>query len=289
MVFGCDSEWGKLRSVAMAAPTEFHMTPPINLTQEREYKAGPIDREKLLTEHQEVLNKLKENGIEVYAVSPRSDLPYLLNIRDPGVVIGSRLIQCVMARGIRAPEPLWVATQIISDDVAQERDLGTSDVKYEGGDVFLLDGRLIVGVSQRTNEKGLEDLWQRAATPDPPIAINLTPEVLHLDTVFNILPGCCIVSAKQILNLEVVIEELARRGITSVVEVSQAEADRMGTNFVSLDVNHILMADSAPELTEELRLRGIRVDTIPMDEHHRIGGSIRCMTMPLIRDATLHS
>jgi len=280
----CESEWATLRRVVTASPAAFFQTPPINLTQELEYSARPIDIDRLLGEYRAVIHILRKVNTSIVEVPPRADLPYLFNTRDAGVALGDRYLQCKMAKAIRADEPNWIAHHVIGDRPQTLQPSKSVDASYEGGDIFIIDGVLVVGISQRTNVQGVELLLRRSESKRQVFLVELTPDVLHLDTVFNVVPGICVADSDRIVNFDALTEELARWGIGAVVEVSHAEANGLATNFLCLAKDHILIADSAPELKEELERRGVIVDVVTMTEHHRIGGSVRCMTLPLVRD-----
>lgn len=130
--------------------------------------------------------------------------------RDPQVVVGNRVIVSSMATEAREREPLLAATIFRHHPaLAGYEDLfavhspphAIPDYgpvypypSLEGGDVVIASSELIlVGISERTNRRGLEALAEYLRREDTPfrhlIAVELPPRraFMHLDTVFTLV------------------------------------------------------------------------------------------------------
>ncbi len=127
--------------------------------------------------------------------------------RDPQTVIGSSVLITSMATEARARENLLAKT-IFQDhphfadleNVFEIEPVGFADVPrdqvptrdIEGGDVMVMrDDLLAVGLSQRTNRRGIEalvqNLWQTETAFKHLLVVELPPQrsYMHLDTVFT--------------------------------------------------------------------------------------------------------
>jgi N-dimethylarginine dimethylaminohydrolase len=276
----CDSESGELLRVALASPACYRQTAPINRRQEREALQRPVDRDRLLDEHLGLRQALLAAGVDVVDVDPHPDLPYLLNIRDPVVVIGSELVQFQMGEPLRQAEPAWVAAQLgVQPDATPA--LARTGATLEGGDVFQVGGALLVGVSQRTTSEGaVAQLGHLGREIHP---VELATGVLHLDTVFNVVGGLALLAEQGIKDVKGLAPLLSRLGVPELLTVSAADVDEFATNFLCIDDRHVLTGATSTTLRASLATRGIDATTIEMSEHHRIGGSVRCATLVLQR------
>jgi dimethylargininase len=284
MGYFCDSESGRLRRVALAAPTFYRQTEPINRRQEREALGPPVDRGRLLDEHLGLREALIGAGVEVVDVEPHPQMPYLLNIRDPVVVIGAELVQFQMGERLREAEPEWVVAQLGGRSTGHEGQKGDPGPAgtLEGGDVFQLGGALLVGVSQRTTPDGAADQLGHLGRAIHPV--RLAPGVLHLDTVFNTVGGLAVLGEGGFDDVEGLGRLLDTLGVGESISVGPEEVDGFATNFLCLSDRHVLITDACPTLRATLSARGIDSSPVAMREHHRIGGSVRCATLVLERE-----
>jgi len=113
--------------------------------------------------------------------------------------------------------------------------------------------------------------------------VPLKPSVLHLDTVFNFVGHIAIIAPKLVADAEELLRWCRRRGITDCIEVTPDEAWNMASNFLAVGPTKVIIGDECPRVVALLEKAGVSVDIVSLHEHHRIGGSVRCMTLPLFR------
>lgn len=277
----CDSECGQLVRVGLASPACYRQTAPINRRQEREALRDPVDRDRLLDEHEGLRGALLQAGIAVVDVDPHPDLPYLLNLRDPVVVIGEALVACQMGEPVRQPEPPWVVRQLGGRPIPEPA-AGTAPPTLEGGDVFQVGGALLVGVSQRTSSEGATAALGHLGREIHVVELELG--VLHLDTVFNVVGGLALLAVEGIKDAPGLTRLLSSLGVPEAIAVSAEDVDCFATNFLCLSDRHVLIADTCPSMQATLAAHGIESTAVAMSEHHRIGGSVRCATLVLDRE-----
>lgn len=175
-------------------------------------------------------------------------------------------------------------------------------VRVEGGDVVLYNDIVFVGQSpegafglfktSRTNQYALDLLKDffphKDIIPVPLIKHDQDPyrSVLHLDCAFQpvgtdkaILYPSGLVDKNQVgLFYEIF-------GKDNLFEVSSQEAYHMGTNFVSLSPQVVIIEAGGTRLKEHLEKEwGMTVETVPYKEISKQGGLLRCSTCPIIRD-----
>lgn len=272
-----ESEDGRLIAVGVASPALFHVTSPINARQTFEFSQEPIDHVALISEHMSLVAALRKHGVRVVEIEPHPLLPYILNVRDSLVVVGNHLVGAAMGRSVRHAEPFWIAPQLGAQ--ASVRFIETG--RLEGGDVLVLDRVCFVGISERTDPTGAGRLAE--ITARQAVLVLLEPGVLHLDTVLNVIGDVVVLAPELIGDAGRVIDELAVHGIRDVIEVSSQQAWELEPNFLALDPQTVLLGEGSVLVASALESRGLRVIRVPMDQHHRIGGSVRCATLPLDR------
>jgi N-dimethylarginine dimethylaminohydrolase len=285
---GVYSEYYRLTSVAVCSPVFYEVTDPINQRQAEEYRLpNPVSVATLLEEHAEAVRILRKYVREVIEVLPVPGLPYMFNIRDASFTVGDVFVYSRMGRAIRKPEPERLATALAETVTGVYLTEGT----IEGGDVILDDTRVLVGISERTNGAGFESLRNRLGTSATgqfeAVPVPLASGVLHLDTALGLLEGVAIVCPEMLALSPARLRSLL--GERAVVEVSTAEAKAFPTNLLSLDTRHAVMAAGNDRVADRLRGLGWDIEEIPMAEHHRIGGSIRCMSLPLSREGGIRT
>lgn len=273
------SENGRLRRVAVVSPKYYRPTEPINSKQVIEYKIGQIGRAELLEEHSVLVAALRECDVDVVEVVPNRLQPYALNVRDAAVMIGDQLIAGSMCKGVRRSEPFWIIPQ-----VGHATDAVFLDSGYlEGGDVFVLRDAVLVGLSERTDPDGISALAN--VIDRQVISVALRPGVLHLDTALNLIGDTMVVAPDLLNNYDEVKQSFGVLNVGSILEVTASDAWDLETNFLFVAPALALASESSVVGRRILEGRDIQVVPIPMTQHHRIGGSVRCATLPLERAA----
>jgi N-dimethylarginine dimethylaminohydrolase len=158
----------------------------------------------------------------------------------------------------------------------------------DGGDLLLLDDRtLLVGRGYRTNAAGVEAL--RVGLPELDVrsfdlAHHHGPgEVLHLLSFISpVAPDLALVYPPLVP--VALMELLAERGI-GLVEVPEAEYDRLACNVLALAPRVVLATAGNDETRRRLEDAGVEVLTYAAEELSKGDGGPTCLTCPLLRTA----
>lgn len=280
------SETGRLRSVVIGYPDNFLEAPPeiINETQKQYYFGEECPtREQVMAELGGLKRTLLGHGIEVFQPEPLNGVPDQLMTRDIGVVIGDTFVVTQMACHSRRDE--WLGLLPLLDQMRTERIIKVPDeVVLEGGDVVVDNGRIFVGLSQRTGLEGADYLASRfpcfEVIPVPLKQLTDGENVLHLDCSFVPVGRHSVLIYPD--GLAEVPSSLAEA--YDWIEVTRAEQDMLATNVLSLSPMQVIARPQASRVNTEMRQRGLEVIELPFDDPPKTGGSFRCCSLPLWRD-----
>lgn len=174
-------------------------------------------------------------------------------------------------------------------------------VHTEGGDILLYDDVLFVGCylrpdyptfkMARTNRYAVDFLRERFPNKQiVPLELRKHDHdprqgVLHLDCAFQpVGRNKALIYREGFLEKKDVglLEDIF--GIDNLFDVTGEEAYMMNTNLVSIAPDRVVSDKAFARLNKHLEANwGIAVDTVPYQEVAKMGGLLRCSTMPLVR------
>lgn len=175
------------------------------------------------------------------------------------------------------------------------------EVHTEGGDVLVHNDILFVGCylrddypsykMARTNQSAVDffrerfpqkDIWALELRKDD---YNPRLGTLHLDCAFQpVGEGKALLYADAFLNKSDVERIYELFGRENIFEVTGEEAYHMNTNVVSLSPTKLISDESFVRLNKHLReIWAMEVEEVPYQEISKMGGLLRCSTMPLVR------
>ena len=241
---------------------------------------------------------LLAQGVHVLRPKVLSDVNQIF-ARDVGAVVDDRF---VVTRVISDRMEEWDGIAPLLTGMADSHILRPPvGVRVEGGDVMPMNGELWVGYSAsdefsdfttaRTNEEALD--WLANQFPDWNIrGFQLTKSdndpyanALHLDCCLSVLSG-----GHAIFHPEGMKREEDREFIRSTFENNLLEVDSkamydMQCNLISISDSDVVSCPSFKEVNDQLKRWGYTVHETPMKETAKMEGLLRCVTMPLYRNA----
>jgi len=273
-----DAEWDRLTVVAVVRPECFVLTEPINSTQRRFY--GTDDQpsaSQLVDQHTSVVSVLTAAGIQVVEIEPTLNLPFQFNVRDAAMVIGSRLILARMARPVRKSEPAAFEAAMGAESVAT-----IPAGQLEGGDIAVTPDEVFVGLGERTDETGYASLRNLLCGTRKVTPIRLGAGVLHLDVALNLLSPDV-----GVLHRPSIVDPLPKSlRALEWIEVTDDEFAEQAANMLVLEQGTVMLDARHERLQDTLATQGFRCIAVQLDEITKVGGGVRCMTLPLVRVST---
>lgn len=282
-------ESAPLKEVIIGRYKGYLQSPEYQEVVNEDQKQGFPDEANLETEFTAFRSALESEGVTVHEPAYVGKLVYdQLTPRDIGVTIGGRFLLCNMARRSRRYEVAGIFPYIM-DRVGAEPNLIIPDdpaALMEGGDLMVDKGRLLVGISQRTNMKGLgflQETFGHELEVVPVYCRSLAEgeNVLHLDCTFNpIGEQHCLIYPDGFREVPEAIEKDYQW-----IEVNKEEQAVLATNVLSLSPQ-VVISRAHPlceRVNQEMEQIGLKVIRLPFDGAPATGGSFRCCSLPLYR------
>lgn len=265
----------------MCPPTHFSIVEPTNHMQWLYYSDGlPQPDPVLMTrQHEQLVRVLREEGVEVELLPSVPSLPYQHATRDVGVVIGDTIVLSSLRERTRRLEAQ------VAEPVLARYKLGIvlpAAGWVEGGDVIVDGERLWVGIGARTDERGVDFLYETFKQDYDVIPLRFDPRYTHLDTVLGALSG------GHALLYEPAFDEPSldriRCAFPNAILLTREEQESAGANVLSLRADKLISIEQNKSVNRRLVEAGFEVVTVPYSEVIKSGGSVRCDTLPVERE-----
>jgi len=297
------NEWDALHTVVVGTAKSMGGTPLLQDAYDPKSKehirAGtfPIEKD-CMAELDGLAALLEAHGIRVLRPQVLDDLNQIF-ARDVGVVIDDRFVATRMISD-RAAE--WQGIAPLLTDVRVSHVLTPPDgVRVEGGDVMPMNGEIWVGHSAaddfgayttaRTNKAALDWLsdqytdwcvrgFELTKSDDDPRA-----NALHLDCCLSVLAGGHAIFHANGLKREKDRAFIRAQFEGRLLEVDADEMYHMQCNLISITPEDVVSCPTFERVNAQLLDWGYRVHTTPLQETAKMEGLLRCVTLPLVRQA----
>ena len=226
----------------------------------------PIDLAKANEQHRRYEALLAELGANVVSLPAEPDYPDSVFVEDPAVVLDEVAIMTRMGAESRRGESASLARAI--EPYRPLRWL-REPATLEGGDVMRIGRTLYVGVSQRSNREGIEQLTAELAPFGYSVAPVPVRGALHLKT------ACCSLGNGAILANRAWLD-LAPLAQFRIVDVAPGEG--RGANVLEVGGSVIIPA-SFPRTAELLDREGLRVRPLDVSELMKAEAGVTCCSL----------
>ena len=297
------NEWNRLQTVVVGTAQSMGGTPSMDAAYDPKSKehiqAGTFPTEADCQRELDGLASLLEaRGIQVLRPEIVNDLNQIFS-RDIGVVVDDRLI---VTRVIEDRAAEWHGVAPLLKNVSESHLLHPPQgVRIEGGDVMPMNGELWVGFSDaadfnafttaRTNEHALDWLsdqyrdWNVRGFQLTKSDVDPRTNALHLDCCLSVLSGGHAVFHPAGLKREEDRTFIRTRFEGNLMEVNAEEMYEMQCNLISLSPQDVVSCPEFGRVNDQLKDWGYNVICTPLGETAKMEGLLRCVTMPLVRQA----
>lgn len=289
------NETGTLKSVILGIGTSIGQ-PANNNPKAKHYLDSGIfpTEDELVNEITQFEAALTANGVKVYRPEGIDNLCQIFT-RDIGFVIDDYFFISAIKEsrkgeitGIR-----YILDQIPKGKVINLRD-ETPELKIEGGDIIVWDDYILIAKSDRSDDAGYEFIkskFPHKKVVQIPINVssNYLDNMLHLDCALQPVGANSLIlyreGIKGLGGIKTILDILEDKGIPleNVIEVDKEQAYRMFPNIFSISKDLVVIEKSFVELKERLIAQGIGVVEVDYVSTSKLGGLLRCSTLPLER------
>lgn len=297
------NETSRLRTVVLGLPQSNGPTPTIAETYDSKsyesVKNGVYPTQEAITAEMDAFEKiLRKYGVEVLRPRLVNDCNQIFS-RDVGFVIDDKI---VVSNVIPDRQEEIDAYEDIYSNIHYKQIYNLPEmVHVEGGDVVLWNDYIFVGQyafsdypqvkTARTNtlaidylkmifpEKKIIPLNLRKSDTDP------NEGILHLDCTFMpVGKDKAIIYKPGFINPRDADRLVALFGKENVLELTREEMYWMNSNIFSIAPDIVVVEEHFTRLKAWLESWGATVETVPYREISKMGGLLRCSTLPLRRD-----
>ena len=226
----------------------------------------PIDLAKAIAQHRGYQDCLAELGARIVSLPAEPGLPDAVFVEDPAVVVDEVAVISNMGAPSRRPE-----AKSLAEALACYRPLKflAAPATLDGGDVLRVGRSVFVGLSQRTNREGIDQLSDILRAYDYRVQPVEVRGCLHLKS------ACSYIGSETVLVNRAWIDAERLRGF----ELLDVPMDEPAAGNVLLLDNVAIIPASFPKTRALLEERGFRVRAIDVSELQKAEAGVTCCSL----------
>lgn len=231
---------------------------------------GPPDLALALQQHTAYCQGLEGLGLSLVRLGPDPEFPDSTFVEDTAIITAQGAILTRPGAATRAGE-VGPIGEVLRRHFAELDEIG-APATVDGGDVCEAGRHFFIGLSERTNREGAEQLsaWLgRRGLGSTVIDVREIPGLLHLKTGLSWLGGGRLLAVGEIAGHEAL-------GGWEVVRVPDGE--EYAANCVMIN-GTLLVARGFPETGAMLRKRGFEIIPLDMSEYRKMDGGLSCLSL----------
>jgi dimethylargininase len=223
--------------------------------------------EAVVAEHHSYIAALRAAGVKVTVLDALEQFPDSIFVEDPALTFSEAAV--LLRPG--APSRMAEAQELSATLAARFPEvLQLGSGFADGGDILVTPGRVLIGLSARTNEAGAADLQKllESIGLDSKV-VNVPHGTLHLKS------DCSLVDEETVL----ATPELSKSGLLDGLRILVVPMEeRRATN--ALRVNDVVFIGAGcPHTLDMLVSHGSKVLPLPVSEIGKIDAGLSCMSL----------
>lgn len=228
--------------------------------------AAPL-YEAIVAEHTSYIAALRTAGVQVTVLDALEQFPDSIFVEDPALVFGQGSVLLRPGAPSRMAEAQELSATLTArfPEVLQLRE-GFAD----GGDILVTPGRVLIGLSARTNEAGAANLQRLLGS------LGLSSQVVSVPRgTLHLKSDCSLVDEETVL----ATEELAKSGILGELRTLVVpNEERSATNAVRVN-DSVFIRAGCPRTLDMLEAHGLNVLPLAASEIAKIDAGLSCMSL----------
>jgi dimethylargininase len=222
-----------------------------------------VSLKKARKQHAKYCETLAELGLEIIRVSRDDMHPDSCFVEDNAVVENGKALICRMAKESRRGEQPGVVAALKENMPIK---WATEPATIEGGDVVHVEGRLICGISDRTNYEGVAQMQDWL---DVPVTTIFDPTIMHLKSYVTYLGKGIIITTEKYS------KHPALEGFNILIPPYEDEyaADTLAVG------DTVLMAEGYETAQTMVKEIGFDVISMNVSEIQKCDGALTCLSI----------
>lgn len=243
-------------------------SPELSAGQRTFVDRAALDFERACQQHRNYITALRDCGAEVTCLDATTVAPDSVFIEDTAIVLDDMAVLCSMGTTARSDEPTTVRPVL---EQYRELEVIQLPARIEGGDVLRVGKKLIVGLSQRTDQAGVDAL--KAIVEPRGFSVTAIPveRCLHLKTACTALPD-----GRLLMNPN----WIDAHSLAGFDTVWIPRNEPWGANTLPLGGAVILPADHS-KTAELIQQQGFAVKPVDISEFAKAEGGVTCLSLVL--------
>jgi len=277
-------EYSKLKKIALYKPTrdEIFQGDPTEVM----YISRP-DPEKVFSEFNGIVKAFEDLGVEVVILHDDTkklpNTPNMIYLRDVATIINRTIIPANMKFKIRHEEPNKFLKLLAKKDPAYKDAVKPvlKNETMEGADILLLShNQICTYTGYRTSSDAISAIAKDLHIEAVDIQANINKIPQHL------LGGIHILSENLMTRRSAYCK--TNIGTHKAIDFEENSEVRLkfSLNIVTINLKVVLMPSGCPITQKKLEENDIICHTVNIDEIHKMGGGLACMTLPLLRSSS---
>jgi len=230
-------------------------------------KLGTPDYRTALEQHRHYIAALEHCGLDVLVLESDEAYPDSTFVEDVAILTPHCAIITRPAAASRRgeTESILPVLEEFYASIEKIKPPGTLD----GGDVMQIEQHFYIGLSERTNRSGADQLI------DILKAYGLTGSVVPVREFLHLKTGVTLVAEKTLLAAG---EFIAQPEFSGFRILPVAEADKGGANCIRIN-DKLLVAAGFPEIRKQLGDQGDEIIDVDISEFAKLDGGLTCLSL----------
>lgn len=223
-----------------------------------------IDIEKAQFQHEKYCEALEKVGLKVIKLPVNEEYPDSCFVQDPCVIFGNKAIMTILGADIRKGEGLEIEKIIKSFKEVKSM---SNPATMDGGDVMITPSQIFIGLSKRTNLKGIAQYKKLFNSESLPQVTTIPVEnCLHLMTGVTYL-------GKNTLVISNLIDDLCFKEFNKIYVSDEDAANCLGIG------NWVIMPQGHPLVAKQIKKHGFKVLEVDISEFKKADGGVTCLSL----------
>ena len=231
-----------------------------------------VDPDLALRQWADYVAALTTAGWQAIEVPPAEDCPDSVFVEDTMVVY--RHLAVIARPGAATRRPETAAAEATVAAAGYQVEHITSPATLDGGDVLKVDSTIYVGITERTNAAGAQQLAGLLRPLGAKVLPVPTTKVLHLKSAVTALPDGRVIGYPPLVDDPAAFDEFV-----PVPEEAGAHVVLIGPDHDA--VPQLLMATGAPRSAELFVGLGYRPVLVDIGEFEKLEGCVTCLSVRL--------